>query len=146
MVGEKCRRARHVRGALGVFFEKAVVPVIVVDVEGGFVSANDAALEQYGYTLDEIVEMRVHDLLAEPRPEIDDDLRQALNGTPVVLTRRPHRRRDGTVLWVVPRAGPVSIDGTTYVVSVLQDVTEVVRAERLAREEGARTAVVWDGA
>jgi PAS domain S-box-containing protein len=146
MVGEKCRRARHVRGALGVFFEKAVVPVIVVDVEGRFVSANDAALEHYGYTLDEIVEMRVHDLLAEPRPEIDDDLRQALNGTPVVLTRRPHRRRDGTVLWVVPRAGPVSIDGTTYVVSVLQDVTEVVRAERLAREEGARTAVVWDGA
>jgi PAS domain S-box-containing protein len=146
MVGEKLKHALEVRAALGAFFERARVPVIVVEVEGAFVSANDAALEQYGYPLEELVQMRIHDLQAAVRPEIDDDLRKAHRGDPLVLGRRPHHRKDGSVVWVVPRAGPVTVCGKTYIVSVLQDVTSLVRAEDRAHHAQQENAVVWDAA
>ena len=45
VVGERVQKAREVRAALGAFFERALVPSIVVDDEGRFVAANDAAVK-----------------------------------------------------------------------------------------------------
>jgi len=50
------------------------------------------------------------------------------------------------VLWVVPVAGPQSIEGETFIVSALQDVTAVVSAEERAAFERARGEVLWEGA
>jgi PAS domain S-box-containing protein len=146
MVGDRLQHARDVRGALGAFFENARVPVIVVDAQGALVSANDAALAQYGWTLEELVHMRIHDLMAMARPELDDDLLHAHRGDPVTLGRRPHHRKDGSIVWVAPRAGPIAVCGKTYIVSVLQDVTSLVRAEDEAHIAQQQHAVVWDGA
>ena len=146
MVGDRLQRARDVRAALGAFFAHARVPVIVVDARGAFVSANEAALEQYGWSLEEIVQMRIHDLQAAPRPELGDDLRHAHSGDPITLGRRPHQRKDGSIVWVVPRAGPVEVCGETYIVSALQDVTSLVRAEDEAHHAQQENAVVWDAA
>jgi PAS domain S-box-containing protein len=144
--GEKVQRAREVRAALGAFFEHARVPVIVVDGEGRFVAANDAALGQYGWSLEELLEMRIHDFMAAPRPELPQDLERAMRGDPAMLQRRAHRRRDGSVLWVVPRAGPVEVHGERYIVSALQDVTDLVAAEKRAHVEHEQVELVWQGA
>src|SRR6516225_8457073 len=125
-VGERVQRAQAIRSALGAFFEHARVPTSVVDGEGAFVSANDAALGQYGWSLEELLGMRIHDFMAAPRPELAEDLERAMRGDPATLQRRAHRRRDGTIVWVVPRAGPVEILGERYIVSALQDVTDLV--------------------
>jgi PAS domain S-box-containing protein len=146
MAGERVRHALQVRSALGAFFEQARVPVIVVEESGAFVSANEAALEQYGWSLGELVEMRIHDLMAHPRPELDQDLRHAHRGDPIILDRRAHKRRDGSIVWVVPRAGPMKILGRTYIVSALQDVTSVAMAEDRAQHAQSETSVVWDAA
>lgn len=146
MVGEKIQRAREVRAALGAFFESARVPVIVVDGEGRFVSANDAALSQYGWSLEELLGMRIHDLIATPRPQVAQDLRRAMRGDPHTLDRRPHRRKDGSVVWVVPRAGPIEVLGERYIVSALQDVTDLAAAEQRAHVEHEQVELVWQGA
>jgi PAS domain S-box-containing protein len=146
MSGEKVARAVGLRKALGPFFERARVPVIVVERGGHLASANDAALTQYGYALAEMVELSIDDLLAGPRGELPDDLEHAYRGDHRALARRPHRRKDGTVLWVVPVAGPQSIEGETFIVSALQDVTAVVSAEERAAFERARGEVLWEGA
>jgi PAS domain S-box-containing protein len=146
MVGEKVERALGVREKLGPFFARSRAPTIVVDREGRFVTANDAALAQYGYELDELLRMRIDDFMAEPRPELPADLEHAYRGEPRTLDRRPHRRKDGSVLWVVPVAGPQTIDGQTYIVSVLQDVTALVSAEERERFEHERVEVLWQGA
>ncbi|HEY8040576.1 MAG TPA: PAS domain S-box protein, partial [Polyangiaceae bacterium] len=132
-------RALGVRRTLGAFFERTKVPTIVVEHDGHFASANDAALAQYGYSLDELVEMRIQDLIVGPRPQTATDLDRAFRGDAAPLDRRPHRRRDGTVLWVVPVAGPVEVAGETLIVSALQDVTPLVSVEE-------RSAVVWEAA
>ena len=146
MVGEKVVRAEGLRRALGPFFERARVPVIVVEHDGRFATANDAALGQYGYGLAELCEMRIEDLMAAPRGELGADLDHAYRGDGASLERRPHRRKDGSVLWVVPVAGPQTIGGETVIVSVLQDVTAGVSAEERALFERSRGEVLWEGA
>jgi PAS domain S-box-containing protein len=145
-VGERVHKARAIRAALGAFFEHARVPVIVVDGEGRFASANDAALAQYGWSLDELLEMRIHDVMAAPWPELAQDLDRAMRGDAAMLQRRAHRRRDGSIAWVVPRAGPVEVLGESYIVSALQDVTELVAAEERAHVEHEQVELVWQGA
>jgi PAS domain S-box-containing protein len=131
---------------LGPFFEHARVPVIVVEREGRLASANDAALAQYGYALDEMVELQIDDIVAVPRRELPDDLEHAYRGGAAPLARRPHRRKDGSLLWVVPVAGPQTIGEETLIVSVLQDVTPLVSAEERAAFEHDRGEVLWEGA
>lgn len=146
MLGEGLQRARQVRSALGAFFERARVPVIVVDATGRFVTANDAALAQYGFSLDELVHMSIRDLMAQPHPDLARDLERARQGDPEPLGRRQHRRKDGSLVWVVPRAGPVQVDCETFIVSTLQDVSALVDAEDETHRAHDRTEVVWDAA
>jgi PAS domain S-box-containing protein len=126
-------RAERIAQKLGVLFTETRVPVIVVMPDGRFVSANDAAIAQYGYSLAELLAMRIHDLQAHARP-LEEDLHRAATGDRTPLERRPHRRKDGSILWVVPTAGPITIDGETVVVSVLKDVTAILDAEQRARD------------
>jgi PAS domain S-box-containing protein len=78
--------------------------------------------------------MNIRDLVNQPKPSIDRDLDVAYAGTAEPFVRRAHRRKDGTVLWVVPTAGPITVEGEKLIVSVLKDVTALTEAETRARE------------
>ena len=134
MTVEGVLRAERVAKALGVLFAETRIPVIALTRKGDFVAANAATLAQYGWSLDELLRMNIKDLLAGDYPPLDDDLAHAFAGTPRPLDRRPHRRKDESVLWVVPTAGPIVVDGETLVVSVLKDVTSIIDAETRARD------------
>jgi PAS domain S-box-containing protein len=127
--------------ALGALFEASRWPVIVVEHDGRIVTANQAVIAQYGWSLAELVTMNIRDLQAAERREIPADLDRAFRGDASPLDRRPHRRRDGSVVWVVPAAGPITVDGETYIVSALQDVTTALTAEQRARDASERALV-----
>ena len=146
-------RADQVGRALGMLFEETRVPVIAVTPDGAFVTANRAAIDQYGYTLDELLGMRIHDLIGDGYTSVDDDLTLAASDRHVILGRRPHRRKDGSVLWVAPTAGPFVVGGDTYIVSVLTDVTAMLVAEMrvsqleaLAESDRERAEQLWQAA
>ena len=134
-VQERRAWAERIEQALGSLFAITSVPVIVVDDTGHFLAANQGALREYGYTLDELLERRIHDLIAPdwPSEQIDRDLETVTFGKHSALARRPHRRKDGSMLWVVPNAGPQVVDGQRVIVSVLTDVTAFVAAEARTR-------------
>jgi PAS domain S-box-containing protein len=115
-------------------FAESRVPVIVVESDGRLVTANAAAIAQYGWTLDELVTMNVRDFQASARAELEEDLARAFHSDAAPLDRRPHRRKDGSILWVVPAAGAVTVEGETLVVSSLQDVSAALLAEQRARD------------
>ncbi len=119
--------------ALGALYASARMPIVVLRPTGQFVAANPAALARYGFSIEELRSMRIHDFVAEKR-DVDADLACAMKGTPVPLTRRPHRTKDGTILSVLPSAFPMTIDGESVLVSFLQDVTSLDAAEQQARE------------
>jgi PAS domain S-box-containing protein len=142
-------RAARVADGLGVFFVESRVPVIVVSPDGRFVTANRAAIDQYGYSLEELLGLRIHDIVDPTYGEVDADLR-IVQARHTALGRRPHRRKDGTKFWVVPTAGPLVVDEESLVVSVLTDVTAVLDAETrvseleaAARRDRERAEALW---
>lgn len=145
IANEAVERALRVRRVLGVFFQCAHVPITVVDSDGAFVSANAAAISQYGWPLDKLVTMRISDLHAVPRG-LDSDIELCARDDGTPLERRSIKRRDGSIVWIVPRPSLVEIDGETFVVSVHHDVTPLVSAEKCARVEKGTVEVVWDAA
>jgi len=146
MPGERVSRALRLRAALGSFFEQARVPVLVLEPNGRFATANDAALKEYGYRLEELLELGIHDLMARPRPELAAELRRAYCNDPRPLERRAHRRKDGSTFWVAPVGGMQSVDGQSFIMSIQQDVTALVGAEDMASLAHARSEVLWEGA
>jgi PAS domain S-box-containing protein len=146
MAGGKLERALRIRRALGTFFEAAVVPIVVLDRNAAFASANSASVSQYGYSLEELVDMQVKDLHAQAFDGVPEAIGRVLSGEQVPFGRRAHRRKDGSIVWVIPRPSPVFVEGEDLVVSVLQDVTDVVLAEERARVERQRSRLLWASA
>ncbi len=98
--------------------------IFLFDSEGFVVEANGAALNAYGYTLDELRKLRVHDLRApEGKPSTEQDWGAAdqANGT---LFETVHQRKDGTVLQVEVSSNVIQIDGKTYRQSFIRDITQ----------------------
>ena len=95
-------RAERVASALGLLFAETRIPVIALTLAGNLVAANAAMLAQYGWSLAELLEMNIRDIIAGDSLTLKDDLAHAFAGTSKPLDRRPHRRKDGTILWVVP--------------------------------------------
>ncbi len=139
-------RATRIAEALGALFIHTRVPVIALTRDGRLVAANKAALRQYGYSLEELLELRIHDIVDGPLASLDGDLATASSQHDTAFGRRPHRRKDGRVLWVVPSAGPIVVDGETYIVSVLEDVTALLAAETRALEDRQKAELLWEAA
>jgi PAS domain S-box-containing protein len=135
--------SRRIGGEIGAMFHGARVPMIVLHPDGRFVAANEAACQQYGYTLEELLFLRIHDLIVDDC-DVDRDFGLAEQGVPV--ERRRHRRKDGSFLWVQPAPYPTTLCGERYIVSVLQDVTAVVEAELRAKKDEQRAEDLWRAA
>jgi PAS domain S-box-containing protein len=141
---EALAHSRRIGAAIGPMFDAARVPIFVIRPDGRFAAVNDVAIRQYGYGLEEFLEMRVHDLILDPR-DVDRDLRLVEQG-PWDLERRRHQRKDGSVLWALPMASPMTLLGERYVVSIPQDVTAVVEAEARAKKDEQRAEDLWHAA
>ena len=151
MSPEKLQRALRLRRALGEFFVDATVPMIMLDGDARLVSANDRATEQYGYALEELVELRVDDLQGIARADMRPNVQRVLKGEPLPIDRRKHKRKDGSTLWVIPKPTRVTVEGERLLVVVLQDISLLVEAEQkvdvlwdAAVERAARTFVLLD--
>lgn len=142
-------RAERVARALGALFVETAFPVIAIDHAGRIVAANAATVRQYGFALDELLALRVHDLQGSARP-IDAELDRARATAGDAFEPRLHRRKDGSRVWVVPVAGPIAVDGERLIVSSLMDVSATVDAqararalEELAARERRAAEVLW---
>jgi len=92
-------------------------------------TVNDAALDAYGYTREEMLALTILDL----RPEAElEAVREALadtSGTSYRTGPWTHRRKDGTLFPVTIEARPVAFRGRKARLARLTDASDVVRAE-----------------
>ena len=111
------------------------VVLVVRPSDGAILEANDAATAVYGYSRDELTEMRIHDLRApETVGVVDAQLSESR--THGFLFETLHRRRDGTVFPVEVSAIGADFRGHPITVSVVRDVTARHQAEvALAKSE-----------
>jgi diguanylate cyclase (GGDEF)-like protein/PAS domain S-box-containing protein len=130
-------RARHVgeldeaRQRYQMLFNRNPFPSWVYDVETlRFVTVNDAMVESYGYSRDELAGMGILDI----RPPAEADrLRAHLAGrgcTDGFAGVWQHRRKDGSTLWVEITSHQVTLDGRACRQVIANDIS----ARRTAEE------------
>jgi len=115
-------------------FENARVAVAVFRADDyRFIDANDGWLATYGYTKEEMLQLTILDLTAEPE-KTSESLRNLVRlGTDQVFLRY-HKRRNGTRFPVEISASTFTLKGQMLISVMIQDVTGRVRAEELLRQ------------
>ncbi len=100
----------------------------VVDSNGRILEANCACQRMTGYTREELLTLRVHDLVAgHPGADVAARLRRiVLNGSDLLETR--HRRKDGSTYDVEVSTTYLDTEGGRFV-SFFRDITDRKRAE-----------------
>jgi diguanylate cyclase (GGDEF)-like protein/PAS domain S-box-containing protein len=105
---------------------------------------NEAALRSYGYTREEFLQLKSTDMIA---PEDSDRFLQTLRA------RDPkgdftnfwrHRRKDGSVMEVETVSHPFDLDARPARLTIVNDITERMRAERRLRMGHTVTQVLAD--
>lgn len=121
-----------------LLFESNPHPMWVYDLETlGFVAANDAAVQSYGYSREELLAMTIRDIRpAEDVPALLDHLLNTQRYRHEQIWR--HRKRDGSVIDVEVASHVITFAGRQARLVMANDVTERARAQRQLREAEAR--------
>lgn len=129
-------------------FEVERDAIFLVDCASlGFLEANAAALDMYGYSRCEFLALNAPDVSAEP----EQTVAAVRGGRPGLLTRR-HRRKDGTEFSVEIACANFMSGGRQVHVAAVRDVTARLAVEQALRESQERLSLaqrtaqtgVWD--
>ncbi len=111
-------------------FEQSPHATFVVDASSqALLAANQAAVRQYGYSVEEFAAMRFSDLAAGGGAPVDPA------GTGIQPEGARHRTRDGVLLDVEVKVSSVRVSGREVWVAAVHDVTERKRSERALAED-----------
>jgi PAS domain S-box-containing protein len=120
--------------------EQAADGILIADPTGYFVEANLAICVLLGYTRDELLRLRVHDVL---ELSATSDRRAELAEGQTVLSERRLRRKNGT--WVVVEVSTRLLPDGAFQ-AMVRDMTARIRAEAALRQSEERLRLALDGA
>ncbi len=112
--------------------------ILLMDQSWRILEANDRALQSYGYSLEELQDMREPDL--SPRGAQAEVRQQTGRGEiwDGIILETVHRRKDGSEFPVETSVRAVEIGGKRYYQSIIRDITERKKAEEELRESEER--------
>lgn len=134
---EAVQRSKHSEAKYRTLFENAGDAIFILEAEGAdagkIITANQAAAEMHGYTIDELKTLKITDLDTEEAAKpAGDRIARMLRGEWInaVIT---HRRKDETIFPVEISAGLVDYDGRKCILAFDRDVTEKAEADEEIR-------------
>lgn len=128
------------------FFENTSVGITIADLEGRFLAANTAYQRMLGYSKGELGKLSYMEItVEEDRHSNLQLLRELATGArhSMQLEKR-YRRKDGEIIWVNISGNiiPGASDGSMYLASIVQEITERKNAESALREAQTELAHV----
>jgi PAS domain S-box-containing protein len=122
-----------------LLFHTNPLPMYVFDLDTlAFLAVNDAAVEKYGYSVEEFASMTIRDLhVVEEAPRLVEKLlgekaRSTANGLIV-----KHLKKDGSTIWAEVVSRVVTFSGREAKLSLANDITERKSTEDRVREQAA---------
>lgn len=114
-------------------FRESQAPMFIVDPDSGTVcDCNDAALDFYGYTREEMTGLKNTEFNTAPPQELFRKMQDAKAGR---MNRflSSHRLKNGEIRSVEVYSSPMLYNGKTYLYSIIHDITEKQRLEEELR-------------
>jgi len=119
----------------GMFAGNRAVKLYIDPASGAIVGANPAAARFYGYSIEELVQLRITDLNQLPAELVRREMDRA-RGEERTSFEFMHRLRSGELRNVEVYSGPCRVGGRDLLFSIIFDITERKRlAEELAQTQ-----------
>lgn len=114
-------------------------PLLLVEMNGELVEANQAAVKLYGYTREELLKLNIKDLRQSDDPETVEQqmLKASAEG---LLFEALHTRKDGSRVPVEVSSRGVMVEGQLMLLSVIRDITARKQVEQALQESEMRLA------
>jgi len=129
----QCEQVMAAENRYKILFESAVDAIFIVVAEGedagSIIAANKAAADMHGYTMGELIRLKIQDLdTPESATMAPEHFRRLLNREKIEFWGE-HRKKDGTVFPVESSAGLLEIEGEKYVLVFDRDISLRVKTE-----------------
>ncbi len=129
-------------------FQRSFDAVYLHDREGKFLDANEATLQLFGYTREELTDLTVYDLLDEAEQRATQtriaNIVEDGYGAPRNLKAK---RKDETIVYLVVTASLIENErGEPVVLGIAHDVSERVRAEEVLRGSEEKYRQIYQSA
>lgn len=122
-------------------FSKHMAAMLIIEPDTGqILEANPSACEFYGYTKDEILQIKINDINMLPKEEIKRLCAEALE-----KNRRyfmfPHRLKNGEIKKVDVYSSPIPYDEKTVLYSIIFDITDREKLREELYQEKERLSI-----
>lgn len=116
-------------------FENTHAVMFIVDPENGnIIDANPAAVEKYGWTIDELKKMKVSDINVLTYEKSMENVRKVAEGVKNHFIFQ-HRKKNGEIADVEIFAGPIQYGSKKALFSIVHDITEKQKEIESGREK-----------
>jgi PAS domain S-box-containing protein len=126
-----------------IIFAANPYPMVVMDRETRqLLAVNDAAVEEYGWSREEVLAMPINDFYPpEDLPALEAMRRTSPEGGAFVVRGLRHRKKDGTIFDVEMHTRAFDLDGRSTVLTIMENVSERRSVEAQLRQAQKMEAV-----
>ncbi len=112
--------------------------ILLIDMNGRIVEANDQACRMYGYTQEEFIHLYIGDIRSHKTRTQDESQMKQVEERGGLVYETEHMRKDGTVFPAEVSSRFIKIEGTKFYQSIVRDITERIQTLEILQKSEER--------
>ena len=124
------RKYKDIKGRYESIFQNKDTNMLIVDPDNGdIVDANPAAIDFYGYTKEQLINMKISEINIMSEKEINKKMKNAKSKNKLSFDFK-HKLANGEIRDVKVYSQPITFGDKRYLYSIIHDITDRKQAER----------------
>ncbi len=125
-------------------FEKNTSVMLLIDPESlTLINANNSAIKYYGYSANELLSMKISDINTASNKDIATEMKNVVEERKRQFVFK-HRLKSGEIRDVQVYSSPLEINSKIILHSIIQDITEQLKAEKALIENETQLQLIFD--